>query len=265
METYRLKNIAILILLLLNAFLLMLLGYQYMQSRQSDEDMLEQMHVLFSGNQLSLSDSVDLLQPVLSPLTLSRSTEMEANMADALLGEDVESASQGGGIYSYSSPAGSLQFRSGGSFDSSQLFLPVSDVSDFALSFCEAFDYQDVDIQLSGSSGTVTAIQYVAGVPVLGCGLTMVFYNGILTEVSGAHITLDNASLTSGEQLTCASALVRFLDYRSTAGIICSEVASLSCIYYLQETSSTLVPVWQVETDTYTYLVDASSGEISRL
>ena len=97
METYRLKNIAILILLLLNAFLLMLLGYQYMQSRQSDEDMLEQMHVLFSGNQLSLSDSVDLLQPVLSPLTLSRSTEMEANMADALLGEDVESASQGGG------------------------------------------------------------------------------------------------------------------------------------------------------------------------
>lgn len=110
METYRLKNIAILILLLLNAFLLMLLGYQYMQSRQSDEDMVEQMHVLFSGNQLSLSDSVDLLQPVLSPLTLSRSTEMEANMADALLGEDVESASQGGGIYSYSSPAGSLQF-----------------------------------------------------------------------------------------------------------------------------------------------------------
>lgn len=93
----------------------------------------------------------------------------------------------------------------------------------------------------------------------------MVFYNGILTEVSGAHITLDNASLTSGEQLTCASALVRFLDYRSTAGIICSEVASVSCIYYLQETSSTLVPVWQVETDTYTYLVDASSGEISRL
>lgn len=32
METYRLKNIAIIILLLLNAFLLLLLGSQYLQT-----------------------------------------------------------------------------------------------------------------------------------------------------------------------------------------------------------------------------------------
>ena len=265
METYRLKNIAILILLLLNAFLLMLLGYQHMQSKQADADMVEQLRVLFSGNQLSLADSVDLLQPVLSPMTLSRSTDTEAHMAGALLGDGVESASQGGGIYSYTSAAGSLQFRSGGSFDSVHLALPVADISEFVHSFCEAFDYQDVDTRFRGSSGTVTAVQYVAGVPILGCGLTMTFQNGTLTEVSGAHIMLESAALTSEEQLTCASALVRFLDYRSTAGIICSEISSVSCIYYLQETSSSLVPVWQVETDTYTYLVDAASGEISRL
>ena len=264
METYRLKNIAILILLLLNAFLLMLLGYQHMQSRQSDADMVEQLQVLFAGNQLSLANSVDLLQPVLSPMTLSRSTDTEARMADVLLGGSAESASQGGGIYSYTSSAGSLQFRSGGSFDSVHLALSVADISDFVRTFCEDFDYQDVDAQVSGGSGTVTAIQYVAGVPILGCGLTMTFQNGVLMGVSGAHISLDNAALTSEEQLTCASALVRFLDYRSTAGIICSEISSVSCIYCLQESSSTLVPIWQVETDTYTYLVDASSGEISR-
>lgn len=265
METYRLKNIAILILLLLNAFLLTLLGYQHMQSRQSDSDTVEQLRVLFSGNQLSLADSVDPLQPVLSPMTLSRNTETEADMADMLLGGGAEGASQGGGIYSYTSAAGSLQFRSGGSFDSIQLSLPVTDISDFAISFCESFGYQDIDIQLAGSGGTVTAIQYVAGVPILGCGLTMVFRDGSLTEVSGAHISLENAALSSEEQLTCVSALVRFLDYRSSAGIICSEIASVSCIYSLVESSATLVPVWQVETDTYTYLVDAVSGEISRL
>lgn len=265
METYRLKNIAILILLLLNAFLLMLLGYQYMQSRQSDADTVEQLHMLFSSNQLSLADSVDLLQPVLSPLSLSRSTDTESDMANALLGGGSESTSQGGGIYSYTSAAGSLQFRSGGSFDSVQLSLPVADISDFVLSFCEDFNYQDVAFQLDSGSGTVTAVQYVAGVPILGCGLTMTFRNGTLTAVSGAHISLDNAALTSEEHLTCASALVRFLDYRSAAGIICSEISSVSCIYSLQESSSALVPIWQVETDTYTYLVDASSGEISRL
>ena len=35
METRRLKNIAILILLLLNAFLLLLLGYQYLQAEEA--------------------------------------------------------------------------------------------------------------------------------------------------------------------------------------------------------------------------------------
>ena len=265
METYRLKNIAILILLLLNAFLLMLLGYQHMQSRQSDADTVMQLQVLFDSNQLSLADSVDPLQPVLSPMALSRSTDTEADMADALLGGGAESASQGGGIYSYTSPAGILQFRSGGSFDSTQLSLPVEDIQGFVLSFCEAFGYQDVDLQLSGGSGTATAVQYVAGVPILGCGLTMAFHSGALTQVSGAHITLDNAALTGEEQLTCASALVRFLDYRSAAGIICSQIASVSCIYYLREPAFSLVPVWQVQTDTYTYLVDASSGDISRL
>lgn len=265
METYRLKNIAILILLLLNAFLLLLLGYQYMQARQSASDTVEQLRELFSGNQLALADSVDLLQPALSPIVLSRNTDTEAAMADALLGGGVESASQGGGIYSYSSAAGNLQFRSGGSFDGLQLSLRITDIADFVTSFCEDFGYRDVEAQLSEGSGTVTAIQYVDDVPILGCGLTLTFQSGDLVAVSGAHISLEDAAPGSGEQLTCASAMVRFLDYRSSAGIICSEVTSVSCIYALQEVSSTLVPVWQIETDTYDYLVDASSGEISRL
>lgn len=266
METYRLKNIAILILLLLNAFLLMLLGYQYLQSKQTAADTVEQLHALFSDSQLALSDSIDLLEPVLSPMLLSRSTAAESSIANALLGGNTESASQGGGIYSYTSGAGSLQFRSGGSFDGTQLSLPVDDISEFVVSFCDDFGYQDVHMQITGSSGTATATQYVAGVPIRDCGVTFVFNGGRLVSVSGLHISLENAVLDTDEQLTCASALVRFLDYRSSAGIICSEVTGVRCIYSLQSTSSTLrlAPVWQVETDTYTYLVDASSGEISR-
>ena len=267
LETYRLKNIAILILLLLNAFLLMLLGYQYLQSRQTASDTVEQLHTLFADSQLTLSDSVDPLEPVLSPMILSRNTSSEAPIASALLGGNPVSTSQGGGIYSYTSSAGTIQFRSGGSFDGSQLSLPVDDISDFALSFCDDFGYGDVHMRITGNSGTVTGTQYVADVPIRDCSVTLTFQNGCLTAVSGLHISLENAALSSDEQLTCATALVRFLDYRSTAGIICSKVTSVQCLYSLRSTSSTLrlIPVWQVETDTYTYLVDASSGEISRL
>ena len=205
METYRLKNIAILILLLLNAFLLMLLGYQYLQSKQTAADTVEQLHALFSDSQLALSDSIDLLEPVLSPMLLSRSTAAESSIANALLGGNTESASQGGGIYSYTS----------GSFDGTQLSLPVGDISEFVVSFCDDFGYQDVHMQITGSSGTATATQYVAGVPIRDCGVTFVFSGGRLVSVSGLHISLENAVLDTDEQLTCASALVRFLDYRS--------------------------------------------------
>ena len=46
METYRLKNIAILILLLLNGFLLLLLGYQYLQARRAETDTAGQLQAL---------------------------------------------------------------------------------------------------------------------------------------------------------------------------------------------------------------------------
>ena len=50
METYRLKNIAILILLLLNGFLLLLLGYQYLQARRAETDTAGQLQALYEAN-----------------------------------------------------------------------------------------------------------------------------------------------------------------------------------------------------------------------
>lgn len=266
LETYRLKNIAILILLLLNAFLLLLLGYQFLQSRQTASDTVEQLRSLYSGSQLDLDGSVDVLQEGLSPLRLSRNTTVEAAMAGALLGGEAESVSQGGGIYSYVAPAGELQFRSGGSFDGAGLRLPVDDPAAFCRSFCEEFSYQDLSLSLHQGTGNATATQYVAGVPIRGCGVTLTFLDGCLTAVSGSHVSPESGQLEDSEQLTCASALVRFLDYRSSAGIICSRVTAVSCVYSLQGTSSSLrlAPLWLIETDIYAYLVDASSGEISR-
>ena len=123
METRRLKNISILILLMLNIFLLLLLGYQELQARRSQIDAEEQLRDLFAAEQLTLSREVDLSQPPLSPLTLSRQSEEESAIAAFLLGESVEAVSQGGGIYSYTAHAGSIQFRSGGGFDGTELCL----------------------------------------------------------------------------------------------------------------------------------------------
>lgn len=268
METRRLKNIAILILLLLNIFLLLLLGYQHLQARRSYNKAAEQLQQLFSADQITLSPQADLSQEPLQPMSLTRDTEMESAMAAFLLGSEVPFLSQGGGIHSYTSAGGSIHFRSGGSFDSSELSLPVSNVIGYTQDFFHAFDYIQTDSQLSGSSGTISAVQQINGVPVTDCGVTLVFESGTLTSVSGSHISLENAAPAGyDEQLSCITALVRFLDHRRDSGMISRQVDDIFCIYELERTSSVLhlLPVWQIETDTYTYLVDCSDGKITRL
>ena len=81
METYRLKNIAIVILALLNGFLLLLLGYQYYQSQMAAAETERQLRTLFAGSHLALAEDVDLRQGVLRPLGVRRHSEEEAAMA----------------------------------------------------------------------------------------------------------------------------------------------------------------------------------------
>ena len=265
METYRLKNIAILILLLLNGFLLLLLGYQYLQARRAETDTAGQLQALYEANELKLSVQIDLEEQSLPPLNLSRRSETERAIASWLLGSEAAAASQGGGIYSYEGDHGTIQFRSGGSFDGSRLTLPVDDITEFCRQFCQQFGYEDLQFQVQNRTGSVTAVQQLSGVPISGCGLTLRFERGMLTSVSGAHVNLEDAVAAPAERMTCVTALVRFLDYRTTAGIVCGAVEEIRCVYELHSGPSLrLLPMWRIDTDTYTYFVDCATGEVTR-
>lgn len=266
METRQLKNIAILILLLLNGFLLVLLGYQDLQAMQASRKAAEEMKDWFASEELVLALSSDVLEDSLAPLTLSRQMDRESRVAAFLLGQAPPAENQGGGINSYRSSVGTVQFRAGGGFDTVQLNLPVGDIRAYTEQFCDRLDYEDVTYQTENNVTTVTAMQYVAGVPIFGCNLTLRFEGGHLTYAAGAHIDLGDAVTDSVDYLDCVSALVRFLDYRRNAGIVCSEVRGVRCVYQLNSTATPprLLPVWEVETDTYIYLVDGISAQVTR-
>lgn len=265
METFRLKNIAILILLLLNAGLLVLIGSQRWQSRRAASETVRQLEELCAASQLTLDSRLQLSQQPLSALAISRHGETERVIASYLLGSSAVSSSQGGGIYSYSSDKGSIQFRSGGSFDGSGLHTPVEDPEEFSRQFCSRFGYGELEIapRLTGSSAA--AVQQWDGVRIYGCGVTLYFEGGFLSSVAGSHVSPEDAAEESLPVLSCVTALTRFLDYRAESGIVCSEVTDVRCVYELRGASSLrLVPVWRIETDTYTYFVDGLSGEVSR-
>ena len=87
METRRLKNIAILILVLLNISLLALLGYQNLQAVRVSQTAVEELTTLFATEELKLALPSDTLSESLMPLTLKRQTETENRIAAFLLGK----------------------------------------------------------------------------------------------------------------------------------------------------------------------------------
>ena len=146
-----------------------------------------------------------------------------------------------------------------------RLSRPVGNAREFMRLFCDKFGYEGVEGNLVEGTGSLTATQYVARVPILGCGITMVFENHQLISAMGAHIDLSDAKLESTESLSYVSILVRFFDYRRQEGVVCRVVHDVQCVYQLHtDNAPRLLPVWIVETDTYRYLVDGISGEVLR-
>ena len=265
METYRLKNIAIVLLLLLNGFLLLLVGYQHFQERRTEAETAQRLRELCEASRLTLSSGLELSTPPLSAMTLSRRAETEQAMASFLLGGEAVSASQGGGIYSYEAESGSIQFRAGGTFYGSRMAVRMEDIEAFCREFFQQFGYESPQFHLSDGTGSVAAVQRAGEVDVIGSGVTLSFEDGTLTSVTGSHISPESASTeTEKTEMTCVTALVRFLDYRNASGAVCSEVRDVRCVYQLQGTSlPRLLPVWQIDTDTNTYFVDCRTGEIT--
>ena len=263
METYRLKNIAIVILLLLNACLLLMVGQQQLQSLGAQRRAAAQLRELYTASHLALNDRVELDRKPLDILSPARRPETEQAITSALLGGEALATSQGGGIYSYEANGRTIQFRAGGSFYGSRLDLPVEDPAGFARSFCSRFGYEEPSLQLEGGSGAAVAGQLLRDVPVINCAVELYFEEGRLVSVTGAHVDLQDASLQPGDPMSCVTALIKFLDHRNTSGVVCSEVTGVECVYQLQGVSSPrLLPVWEITTDTYTYYVDCATGEV---
>lgn len=266
METKRLKNIAILILLLLNALLFCLLVYQDMQGDRVRREAVNAMSGLFASEDLLFSKDADPTVESLPPMLPIRRSETEEKIASFLLGEAAAGQSEGGGIVSYTAQAGVVQFRSNGGFDSVRLKRPVEDTDGFIREFCSLFGYADPDGTVAGGSGSVSVEKMIGEVPVYDCTVTLTFDRGFLVGVIGSYVDIEDAQTDAGEYLTCMSALLRFFDYRRTEGVICSVIEEIRCVYQLQSAGGTphLCPLWVVKTDTHTCFVDGSTGEVFR-
>ena len=265
MESYRLKNIVILILLILNIFLAALLVHYRLQGTRARLAMLEELHSLFDASAISLSADLELDAAPLASLSVQRDLDAEAEIAAMLLGESAAAEHQGGGIYSYTGEHGTVHFRNGGNFDFAPASRFVEDPAAFCESFCQAHGYRP-DTAFPDDTGTFTATQYLGEIAIYNCTVTFRFQSGNLTELSGTYVSTASTA-SSPSSLTAVDALVQLLDYRNETGMVCNSVQDIAPVYALQSGPSAaleLAAKWQITADASVYYVDCSTGDIIR-
>ena len=267
MERYRLKNIIIIILALVNVFLLGSLMMRQTSQQTTRRNLEEQLVELFAADGMELDSSVipDEAPPAL--LSMSRDTAREREAALLLLGETVDSHDQGGGIYSYAGENGAAVFRENGNYEMAGT-LAVEDAEKVCRDFCEKFSYADPVFHLDeDGNGTAVASCLFDGWDVLNCMVTFSFEQGTLRAVSGTLLPETGADASAGQKLlTGVAALTAFQNVRRESGAVVSAVTEMHACYRLQSSTTApmaLVPTWRIVTDTSEYYVNCATGAVT--
>ena len=271
MEWPKLKNIILLLLLCVNAFLLVLFGLQAGQraryeeeTRQAAVDALERNGITFALERVP--EDMEL-----RPLTVTRDRESEASVAQTLLGQ-VERQGEGEVRQQYTGQGGSAEFSMNGAFTVE--LQPGTWVKEADRSLEDAsqdclerigFNGSLEDVVSEGAQTRLTYCQEWEGAPVFSCQVTLVWEGDTLLSLEGTRLAGTSSAEEADEPLATASVLIRFLAGVNEGGYICGRIDSMTPGYLLSGTARPveLTPVWRIDTDSGSYYVDAYTGVLT--
>ena len=274
MEWRKLKNIIILILLLVNGFLLVLVGARWGESRQYERSALDGVVQVLENNGVRVERDAAAPAAALVPLTIERDLDREAKLARALLGEGMEVDNRGGGLYLYRSGLGEVSIRPGGELSAELSHdewwhgekpeaLAIALLKDMGL------DFQPAGVSEQGGRTTARFRQLWDGVPVFSCEVEFVFEDGFLRTIQGTLLAAGQPGTEEGQVLDLPTALLRFLDGVTATGDVCTAVRAMVPGYRASSTplsgSVRLTAAWLVSTDTADYYLDGATGALSRV
>ena len=267
MERYRLKNIIILILVLVNGFLLVSLAMRGASSRSARATAEEQLVALLAADGVTLDPDIISYETPPESLSVARDQELERRAASTLLGSPLTSSDQGGGITTYTGGRGVAMFRASGEFEASGT-LAAEDAVEVCRSFCRAFGYAEPEFRLdSAGTGSGSAVCLRDGMRVFNCTLRFTLSEGSLTAVSGTLLS-ERMELLAEEQepLSAIAALTAFQRVRRESAAVVSSITEMELCYMLQNSATAAVilqPCWRIATNTGEYYVNCSTGAVT--
>lgn len=271
MESAKLKNIVLLILLLTNALLLGLMVFQRLENHQHRQQALADAVALLG--QKGISADLDALPngDFPQPMLLERDTQQEQTQFTALLG-DGTTLTQRGLVSYYSGPYGTAEVRSDGAFSLSLLPgaypLGGESMDVYGLAVLERMGFTGQLTAADPETGVLTAVELWRRVPVFSCSATLIYQDGELRSISGTRLVgIPTADTRQGTPLSTATLLIRFRAGIADSGNACTAILSATQGYTLRANTAgqlRLAPVLRLETDTTPYLLDALTGSLSQ-
>ena len=267
MESFRLKNIIILILALLNLFLLSYLFRRDNAQQETQDRVRQQLVGLFSANNArnTLESEAVSFQTPPAGGTMARDVEHDQKVAALLLGEGLLRSDQGGGIYSYENGTGAAVFRSGGNFDVTIHLPSNADAEELFHKFCKRFQYEEVSVSETETGFSASAIRIFNSHRVNNCTVTFTASDAV-SNVNGTYLPDTLTASSAEDMLSGPSALTAFLNARREIGAVVSAVTDMYPCYELQSTAAapmTLTPAWCIETNAGLYYVNCYTGAVT--
>lgn len=274
MEWPKLKNIIILILLVVNGFLLVLVGARREESAQYERAALERTVLVLENAGIRVDVEAVGSAAGLTPMAVGRDLDREAKLARTLLDESVQGENRGGGLYLYQGALGEVSLRAGGELSAGferDEHWQTARPEDHAAALLTRLGVKAVQTGCS-SQGEETVVRFRQswnGRAVFSCELEFVYRDGYLTALRGTLLTAETGTAETGTALTLPTALMRFSEEVGATGDVCSAIRSMEAGYwgFAQSLSGgvRLAPVWLVSTDTADYYLDCVTGALTRL
>lgn len=274
MEWPKLKNIIILMLLVVNGFLLVLVGARRKESARYERAALEQTIQVLERGGIRVDEASVNPADGLSPMAVDRDLDRESALIRTLLDEEVQGENRGGGLYLYRGRLGEVSVRSGGE-------LSAEFVEDerwrtdrpehHAAALLRELGVEAAQTALTKREGetVVRFRQSFNGTSVFSCEVEFAYRDGYLAALRGALLTAEAGTAEAGTPLTLPTALMRFSEAVGATGDVCSAVRSMEAGYWVFAQSMSggvrLTPVWLVSTDTADYYLDCVTGALTRL
>lgn len=275
MEGTRIKNIVILILLLLNGFLLFLVGGRWMKDTHSHEAARSSAIEIVRADGIELADDTVPGEQELEHLQAVRDMARENELAAKLLGGTVRVEARGGEVYRYQNENGWVQFHSTGEFmaelEPETFFVGEQTVAQHGEALLEqlGFECEVLNDTTENGQGSVAFRQRHKGIPVLNCQAILTYEQGSLVSIAHARRVPGAVARGRGENsMSVATALMRLHNGLKELGDIYTRVDRIVPAYTMSVARSgtaLLTPVWYVQTDTGSYQMDTQTGQISRI